>query len=94
MMEHAADQCCGNPPEDSEEPAESATHPVRPKQLLLTARQSAELVGIGLRSWQRCVSSGKAPQPVRIGGAVRWRRAEIRQWIADGCPRVRTKDAR
>jgi prophage regulatory protein len=56
---------------------------------LLTASESAEMAGVAKRSWWRYVSSGKAPAPVRLGGAVRWRRSELAEWIAAGCPRVR-----
>jgi predicted DNA-binding transcriptional regulator AlpA len=56
---------------------------------LLTAAESAEVAGVAKRSWWRYVSSGKAPAPVRLGGAVRWRRSELAEWIQAGCPRVR-----
>ncbi len=56
---------------------------------LLTAAESADMAGVAKRSWWRYVSSGKAPAPVRLGGAVRWRRSELAEWIAVGCPRVR-----
>ena len=56
---------------------------------LLTAAESADMAGVAKRSWWRYVSSGKAPAPVRLGGAVRWRRSELAKWIAAGCPRVR-----
>jgi prophage regulatory protein len=56
---------------------------------LLTAAESAEMAGVAKRSWWRYVSSGRAPAPVRLGGAVRWRRSELAEWIAAGCPRVR-----
>jgi prophage regulatory protein len=56
---------------------------------LLTASESAEMAGVAKRSWWRYVSSGKAPAPVRLGGAVRWRRSELADWIQAGCPRVR-----
>jgi prophage regulatory protein len=56
---------------------------------LLTAAEAAEVAGVAKRSWWRYVSSGKAPAPVRLGGAVRWRRSELAEWITAGCPRVR-----
>lgn len=56
---------------------------------LLSAAESAEMAGVAKRSWWRYVSSGRAPAPVRLGGAVRWRRSELAEWIAAGCPRVR-----
>jgi excisionase family DNA binding protein len=56
---------------------------------LLTAAEAAEMAGVAKRSWWRYVSSGKAPAAVRLGGAVRWRRSELAEWIQAGCPRVR-----
>jgi prophage regulatory protein len=56
---------------------------------LLSATEAAEMAGVARRSWWRYVSSGRAPAPVRLGGAVRWRRGELAEWIAAGCPRVR-----
>jgi excisionase family DNA binding protein len=61
---------------------------------LLTVEQAAAMAGVGKRSWWRFSSSGKAPAPVRIGRSVRWRRAEIAEWIAAGCPRVRREVGR
>ena len=63
---------------------------------LLTTKQAAELCGCGERtlwSWSR---SGIAPAPVKIGvglrPAVRFKRAELLQWIQDGCPRIDGKE--
>ena len=56
---------------------------------LLCAAEAAQMAGVAKRSWWRYVSSGRAPAPVRLGGAVRWRRSELAEWIAAGCPRVR-----
>ena len=56
---------------------------------LLSATEAAEMAGVGKRRWWRSCSSGKAPAPVRLGGNVRWRRSELAEWIAAGCPRVR-----
>jgi excisionase family DNA binding protein len=67
------------------------TNPPAPenRRELLKASEVAEITGLGKRTWWRHVSSGRAPQPVRVGRAVRWRRAELMDWITAGCPRVR-----
>ena len=54
---------------------------------LLSTAEAARLLGIGERTFWRHSRSGAAPAPVRIGGAVRYRRAELLAWIAAGCPR-------
>jgi predicted DNA-binding transcriptional regulator AlpA len=56
---------------------------------LLSAAEAATMAGVAKRSWWRYVSAGRAPAPVRLGGSVRWRRSELAEWIASGCPRVR-----
>jgi len=66
----------------------STVEPVVPE--LLTTKQAAALCGCGERSLWRWSRSGRAPAPLRIGGsaATRYRRAELLEWIAAGCPRV------
>ena len=56
------------------------------KPLLLTALQAAEMFGTGLRTWRTWQATGRIPQPIRIGRKVFWRSAELRAWIAAGCP--------
>ena len=53
---------------------------------LLTAPQIAELLQLSTRTVWRLRSAGKLPNPVEIGGSVRWNRDEIQRWITAGCP--------
>jgi len=52
---------------------------------LITAADFAGMLKVSLRTLWRLRSAGQIPEPVRLGGAVRWRLDEVRQWIADGC---------
>jgi excisionase family DNA binding protein len=61
---------------------------------LLTTAEVAEMLGAGQRSVWRWAHSGVMPAPVRIGAAVRFRRDEILDWIAEGCPRVEGQEGR
>lgn len=54
--------------------------------LLIDAEQLAIILGISVRSVWRYHRAKRIPAPVRLCGTVRWRRAEIIQWINDGCP--------
>jgi excisionase family DNA binding protein len=54
--------------------------------LLLTARQAAALCSISLRTWRTWDAAGRIPAPMRMGHSTRWRTAELRAWIAAGCP--------
>lgn len=61
---------------------------------LLNVRDVAKLTGLAERTVHRFADCGKMPAPVRIGGAVRWRAGEIREWIRNGCPPVRSPKAK
>jgi predicted DNA-binding transcriptional regulator AlpA len=52
---------------------------------LITAAEFAQMLKLSVRTLWRRRSAGQVPQPVRIGGAVRWRLDDVRQWIAGGC---------
>lgn len=44
---------------------------------LLTVKQVAETLSCGVSTVWRLVRSGDLPQPIKIGGSTRWRRADI-----------------
>lgn len=55
--------------------------------ILVDARRAAALLGIGLRTLRTMDAAGKLPAPVRLSpGCVRWRVAELRDWIDAGAP--------
>jgi len=53
---------------------------------LLTAKTLAGILSTSVRTVWRYRSSGRLPATVCIAGAIRWRRTDIEQWIAMGCP--------
>jgi excisionase family DNA binding protein len=53
---------------------------------LLTVGQVAALLSVGQRTVWRFRDSGRIPAPIALGGSVRWRRADLEQWISAGCP--------
>lgn len=53
---------------------------------LLRTDDLAARLGLGRATIYRQVAAGRLPAPIRIGRAVRWRRAEIEDWVAAGCP--------
>ena len=57
---------------------------------LLDVRAVAKLLDCSSRHVYRLADAGKLPRPVKLGQLVRWRRAEMLGWIADGCPAVRS----
>jgi excisionase family DNA binding protein len=61
--------------------------------VLVSARTFAKRLGVSVRTLWRLRSSGKLPQPVRLGGTIRWRSAELDAWIEAGCPNAREWEA-
>jgi len=66
--------------------------------LLLSARDLAAMLRLGLRTVRSMDAAGKLPAPMRIGGSVRWRLDELRAWLDAGAPDratwARIRDAR
>lgn len=59
---------------------------VQEEVLLIPADQLASLMQISTRTLWRLLSAHRLPEPLRIGGSVRWRLEEVKQWIESGCP--------
>lgn len=57
-----------------------------PPELLDVRAVAALLGGCSTRHIYRLADSGRMPPPVKLGSLVRWRRAELEVWIAQGCP--------
>ena len=56
---------------------------------LIGIKTVAALLDCSVRHVHRLRDAGKMPQPVRLGSLVKWRRADIEQWVASGCPSCR-----
>ena len=55
---------------------------------LVTKRQLADVLNLSTRSIDRKIAEGKLPKGILLGGARRWRKALIDEWIAGGCPKA------
>ncbi len=53
---------------------------------LLSVRELANRLKVSTRHVWSLLSSGRLPEPVRVGRSVRWRADDIDQWIRLGCP--------
>ena len=53
---------------------------------LVNSGDAARLLGVSRAHFYRMLKSGRAPGPVRLGGAVRWRLNELRAWADAGMP--------
>lgn len=58
----------------------------RPRQELLTSTDAAELLGVSRSHFYRMHRAECVPPPVRLGGVVRWRLSELKDWIDAGMP--------
>lgn len=61
---------------------------------LLTAKQLGQLLALSKRQIFRLNSCGKLPKPLKIGGAIRWKLADIALWQDGNCPDRREYEAR
>ena len=57
------------------------------ESLLLSAEDSAELLGIGRTLFYSMHSSGRlGPIPIKLGRRVLWNRKELEAWVRAKCP--------
>jgi prophage regulatory protein len=54
--------------------------------LLIPVEHVGAILNVSTRTVWRLLSTKRLPEPIRIGGSVRWRLDQVRQWIAAGCP--------
>lgn len=54
--------------------------------LLITIRAAADMLSLSPRTIWRLVAAGRLSPPLKIGGARRFRRADIERVAAEGCP--------
>jgi len=65
-----------------------------PQSIAISAKQLSQLLGVSLRQVWRLNATAKLPRPIRIGGSVRWNRAEVIRWFSEaGCPDRQTWEA-
>lgn len=70
------------------QPEKEVPKPAETPAELLDVNAVATQLGASSRTVRRLVDCGKMPRPISLGRAVRWRRAEIEEWIRQGCPKV------
>lgn len=65
-------------------PTEKTVAPDR--AIAVDAEDAAALFGVSTRHFRRLVSCERAPRPIQLGAATRWRVDDLRAWAAGGCP--------
>ena len=72
-------------------PGGGSTMPDMPDPLLISAAAAARLCGRSVASWWRDHAAERVPAPAcRAPGRTLWSVAELRGWVAAGCPDRRT----
>lgn len=66
----------------------TTTKPAITEPAMIDVETVAALLSVSRRHVYMLTNSGRMPRPRKLGAAVRWERAEVERWIADGCPRV------
>jgi len=56
------------------------------KPVMLTVEEVGRMLRCSPRTARRLAELGRMPGPVKLGALVRWPRAAIERWIAEGCP--------
>lgn len=71
-----------------EPPTQLATKPVSVElaALLVDAKGVARMTGRSVRTVRRLDAAEELPAPVRLGGSVCWRVADVELWVELGCP--------
>jgi len=69
---------------------EGIAGPNRGRGELLDVKAVAATLDCSTRHIYRLSDGGKMPRPLKLGALVRWRSNEIHDWIAAGCPSVRS----
>ena len=64
--------------------------PETPQAPLFDVADIAAALKCSERNVWRMADSGRMPRPLAIGRLRRWRSADIQDWIAKGCPAVRS----
>ena len=55
--------------------------------ILYTTKEAAAFCMISESNWYKLNRKGYIPKPVRIGTMYRWRKNDLVDWVAAGCPK-------
>ena len=69
-------------------PAPGTAHPVEP--LLYRTGDLVKVLRTSIATLHRMQAAGKLPRPIRWGGRLCWRVAEVKAWVAAGMPDRKT----
>jgi excisionase family DNA binding protein len=67
-------------------PTSIASRGAAPSPALLDVTQVADLLNCSTRHVYRLSDGDRMPRPIKLGALVRWNKATIDAWLAEGCP--------
>lgn len=59
---------------------------------LLTVRNVADVLRCSTMTVWRLSKKGQIPQPVKVGGMVRWKADSLQEWLSAQCPGNRSTE--
>lgn len=83
----------GTSDEKQSRPTNPRANPVAVEALLIPAEIAGPMCGRSQASWWRDHAAGRIPAPIKLGGRTLWRVAELRNWVAAGCPKRKIWEA-
>ena len=60
---------------------------------LLRRKEAAAYCGRSVPAWDRMVSAGLTPRPIKLGASVLMRKTDLDLWVSLSCPDRATYDA-
>lgn len=75
-------------PDNREQAANSAI-----ESEMLTVKDVAAMLSIGVRSVWRKAQDGRLPPPIKMTGSTRWPKTSLQDWIADQSIAAKSKQA-
>lgn len=52
----------------------------------LSVKDLATLLRLSERQIRKLLAEQRLPEPIRVGGSIRWRRSTVQEWLDTGCP--------
>ncbi|MEN6384828.1 MAG: helix-turn-helix domain-containing protein [Phycisphaerales bacterium] len=76
-----------NTSENIGQPADAGQQTVTAKTaVFISIDDVANMLDCSTRHVRRLADWGRIPKPVKLGAMLRWVKADLEKWVADGCP--------
>ena len=62
------------------------TEPIKVEKMLINIRDIAIILDVSERTVRRMNDAGRLPEPIQLGGLLKWKKSSIYDWIDLNCP--------